>query len=369
MYSVNGRVMFVFAAGLVVACADSDDAARSEVAATDAVVSDDTPSTDTEATLPDAAADTEAAPPDVATDTDATPETLAPPTSDFVPPTGAGAHAGIEGPWARRILGARSVDGLAWVKTGVVISDQADVPDLVVDDRGWLYLYYYGWTVGPRQNVPAMAISADAGATWTFKFLAFDGFPGRGDVADPHVEYLDRAFRIFGSTRTDHTFLTWGESADGVTFTYGGVAFDPGENAGVAATYQVGTGATATWHLLSLASIGLGNDEEPGRLWHATSADGKAFTLVDKPRYEVDGGPLFPGNVVPCAGGFRFYLFSDMRPMRSYFSADGTTWTLEVGDRLVLDVGAGLEKGYVGDPDVVQLPDGSWFMAYATLIP
>jgi hypothetical protein len=55
--------------------------------------------------------------------------------------------------------------------------------------------------------------------------------------------------------------------------------------------------------------------------------------------------------------------------MRSYFSADGTTWTLEDGERLALETASGLESGYVGDPDVVQLPDGSWFMAYATLIP
>lgn len=116
-------------------------------------------------------------------------------TSDFERPHGRGDHAGTEGPWTRRILGARSVDGLTWVKTGVVISDQADVPDLVVDARGILYLYYYGWTVGPYQNRPALAMSSDGGASWHFRFLVFDGFPGRGDVGDPHVVTGSRTSR------------------------------------------------------------------------------------------------------------------------------------------------------------------------------
>ena len=291
------------------------------------------------------------------------------PVGDFAPPIGKGDHAGSEGPWARRILGARSTDGLTWVRTMQVISDQADVPELVVDNKGWLYVYYYGWTVGQLQNVPALAISTDNGATWAFKYMKFTGFPGRGDVADPNLLFEDGVFRLYGSTRpAGSTYLVAGESTDGISFAFKQTAFQPpsGQNAGVAATYRVGS----QWHLLSLSSLGFVTGEDVGKLWHATSDDGKAFTLKDTKRFLIDSEPYFTGNVVPFDGGYRAYVFSDQaKSIRSFFSTDGESWTLESGDRLAFDAASKLESKYIGDPDIVKLPDGTYFMAYATLIP
>ena len=300
---------------------------------------------------------------------DATTSDAATPVADFVPPTGKGDHAGTEGPWARRVLGARSMDGLTWVRTTQVISDQADVPELLVDSKGWLYLYYYGWTIGQYQNAPALAISTDNGATWTFRYMKFTGFPGRGDVSDPNLLFEDGIFRLYGSTRpSGTTYLVTGESTDGISFTFKQTAFQPpaGQNAGVAAAYRVGS----KWHLLSLSSLGFGSGEEDGKLWHATADDGKTFTLKDTTRFVVDGEAYFTGNIVPFDGGYRAYVFTvQAKPIRSFFSKDGESWSLETGDRLVFDAASKLESGYIGDPDVVRLADGSYFMAYATLIP
>lgn len=286
--------------------------------------------------------------------------------ADFEPPVGAGDHEGTEGPWARRILSATSTDGLTWVKTNTILTDQGDVPDLAVDAQGWLYMYYYGWTVGERENVPAMAISTDNGQTWTFKEMTFEGFPNRGDVSDPNVVYDNGIFQLYGSTRAnDQTYLVHGKSSDGIHFEYVSVAFQPEEgNAGVAAAYKV----EETWHLLSLASLGFQDGTPTGTLWHATSEDGFTFTLNETLLFD-EGMPYFPGNVTPLDNGYRLYLFTDKGGILSYFSEDGESWKKEAGQRLAVDVSSGLESIYVGDPDIVQLPDGTYFMAYATLIP
>ncbi len=308
------------------------------------------------------------------------PVTTKPPTSvlnskeaasgTFSAPQGAADHEGTEGPWVRRILGAYSDDGLTWTRTNEVISDQADVPSLVMDDAGTLYMYYYGWTVGTKQNVPAVATSVDDGATWAFRYLSFTGFPGRGDVSDADVLFEDGVFRMYGTTRVDgHALISYGESTDGVAFVYKGVAFQPEDadaDAGVASVYRVVDG----WRLLSLSTLGMpASGTERGVHWYATSSDGKSFAFHSSVLFKSDG-PYFNGNVIPVVGGYRMYLFSDMQQkIRSWFSADGETWVLEDGVRLSLDVSTGLENDYVGDPDVIQLPDGRFFMAYATLIP
>ncbi len=292
-------------------------------------------------------------------------------TADFTPPIGAGDHEGIEGPWARRLMGAYSEDGLTWTKTNEVITDQADVADLAVDENGRLFLYYYAWTVGDKENLPAMAISDDNGATWTFKFMNFEGFPNRGDVSDPNVVYDNGIFQLYGSTRDNgKTYILHGESTDGINFTYKGIAFKPETgNAGVAAAYKTVDG----WQLLSLASLGiLGAEDgtEAGTTWHATSQDGESFELKDTLLFNDGKNVYFQGNVTPFENGYRLYVFSDQSEgIRSYFSEDGTEWELEEGFRLLLDESSGFESSYVGDPDIVQLSDGTYFMAYSTLIP
>lgn len=290
-------------------------------------------------------------------------------SESFDAPIGAGDHAGTEGPWARRILGAYSDDGLVWTKTETVISDQADVPSLVLDGNGVLYMYYYGWTVGTKQNVPAVAISEDNGANWTFHYLSFTGFPERGDVADPEVIYEDGVFRIYGTTRNGgFAHILYGEGTDGFNFNYEGVAFQPvGQDAGVASVYRVSDG----WRLFSLSSLGIsGSGKNIGMHWFTSSTDGKTFVLKDEVNFIADGKNYFHGNVISVPGGYRAYLFRDgTNGIRSWFSEDGEQWVLEDGTRMNLDVATGLEEGYVGDPDIILLPNGRYFMAYATLIP
>lgn len=288
--------------------------------------------------------------------------------SDFQPPSGAGDMAGIEGPWARRILTAYSDDGLTWVKSGQVLSDQADVGALVADASGRIYMYYLGWTVGERQNVPAVAISDDDGETWTFHHVEFVGFTGSGYLSDPAVVFRDGIFRMYGTVTEGGMIrtLAYGDSSDGITFSRGGTAFEvDGEQAGVASIYF----HEDQWHLLSLASLG-GSTVENGTHWTAVSTDGATFERTGSQLFTISGQSYFTGNPFETNAGVRMYVFTPSgMPIRSYFASDGVTFALEATEHLVLDESSGLEDSYVGEPDVIEVSDGRYLMIYSTLIP
>ena len=55
---------------------------------------------------------------------------------------GKGRHAPEEGPWNDRLLIAISDDGIKWKKLYRIISDQASVPDVIVDEEGNIRVYY-----------------------------------------------------------------------------------------------------------------------------------------------------------------------------------------------------------------------------------
>lgn len=142
--------------------------------------------------------------------------------SDFTPPTGRGAGAFGIGPWIMRLMSATSADGLVFNRTNQVITDQGDVPDLVQDARGWIYLYYVGWTVGSERNRLVVAISRDEGRNWVYKKTLLEGFEGMSDPVDPDVQILpDGTFRLYvtaSSLSFKHPRTYYAESADGSYF-------------------------------------------------------------------------------------------------------------------------------------------------------
>lgn len=286
-------------------------------------------------------------------------------TSDFTPPQGREGDA-REGPGVSRLVTATSPDGLAFTRTGIVVSDQADVPELVQDARGWVYLYYVGWTVGNEKNKPVVAISRDRGRTWVYKKVVLSGFEGLADPVDPDVQILpDGTFRLYvtaGQNTVARSFVAEGTDGihftnKGVAFTYaGGLALDP-------SSLKVGS----VWHLFT-GGI-------PGSNHHATSVDGRTFTYDGEVVVPKDGvGQIF-ANGVAVPGGYRFYTFDAMPPIgqtqgiNSAFSTNGTSWTADPGRRLSLDVSTGKESSALKDPAVVRLDDGTYLMAYSTRIP
>lgn len=290
-------------------------------------------------------------------------------TSDFTPPVGREGDA-RSGPGVSRLMVATSTDGLAFTRTNQVVTDQGDVPDLLVDARGFIYLYYVGWTVGNEKDKLCVAISPDRGKTWVYKKAVFTGFSGMRPPVDPDVQLLpDGTFRLYvtssenGSMETARTY--YAESPDGINFTKKGVAFAP--PAGVSldpSTIKIG----GTWHLFAGGN--------PGLNLHATSTDGKTFNFVDEIAVKAGGMNQLMANGIPVPGGYRFYTFDAMPPgpgvtpgINSVFSTDGVTWTADPGKRLVLDPSAGKESEAVKDPAIARLPDGTYMMVYSTRIP
>jgi hypothetical protein len=282
--------------------------------------------------------------------------------SDFKPTEGALDLAG-EGSWKKRILLATSEDGLIFTRTETVIADQANVPNMVVDDQGWIYLYYSGHTVGEKENVSAVAISSDNGETWVHKYLnIWDGdlfIEGN----DPDVELLeDGTFRIFflsKSILSEDIKIYYAEGTDGVNFDFGGVAFEREGPAIDSSTFRIGD----EWHQFSL----LGNTMHH---FHATSEDGKTFTFLSQEDFNFEDRPYVMSNEIQTDSGVRFYAFSPgYADFASYTSTDGITWTLEDGVPLSFEGNSELESKYIMDPAVAQLADGTYLMAYVTVIP
>jgi hypothetical protein len=279
-------------------------------------------------------------------------------THDFTPPTGKpDSPAPAESPGEFRLLTATSRDGLVFKPTGRLILDQANVPDLIMGDNKLLYLYFTGWLVGEKQNATAAAISPDFGQTWYFKTLSITGHAGDPDI----VRLRDGTFRLYLTTNVGPQKLgiIYLDSLDGIHFGEPATAFSLETNVVDSTTFLFEN----TWHMFVL-------DNHRPEQWHATSADGSVFGLVNKIPFTVDGAGYIVSNGVKTEQGYRLYGFNiPLKNFRSFFSEDGIRWTVEEGIRLAFDSSSGLENQYIKDPAVIQLPDGSYLMVYVTRIP
>jgi len=284
--------------------------------------------------------------------------------NDFMPPTGKASGLGRYGPWNSRLMLAYSHDGLNFTRANRIVTDQGDVPDLVRDSRGWLYLYYTGWTVGPYLNRTAVAISTDNGASWVFKYVNVDGLePGLAAPVDPDVQILDDGtFRLY-VTSDPHDGAGprtyYAEGDDGINFVLEGVAFQRrGRMVLDPSTLRIGD----TWHLFAGGAA-------PQMNWYATSTDGKTFAYQSLRQFAGnDGLSYVVANALAVDDGYRFYAFGRWGIV-SFFTTEGATWTPEEGYRLQIDTSTDLESWQVKDPAVVRLQDGSYLMIYVTIIP
>ncbi len=283
-------------------------------------------------------------------------------TADFEATVGGLDRQG-EGPWNKRMLLATSTDGLNFTRTNLVFADQANTPSMVVDKNGWIYLYYSGETVGEKINAAGVAISKDNGKTWLHKYVnIIDGNQVKTGT-DPDVEILeDGTFRIYFISRdfkSPTPKIYYAEGTDGYNFTYGGVSFEENGDAIDSSTFLIGD----LWHQFTLVGNTMSH-------YHATSEDGKTFTLYKKEDFTFNNESYVMANEIQTDDGVRFYAFN-LRDKNfiSFFSTDGYTWKVEDGSRLSFDKNSQLESKYIKDPAVAKLADGSYIMAYVTVIP
>ncbi len=306
------------------------------------------------ATAPIAVAPTSVAPTKIAPTSATASLTL---TNDFTPPTGREPNVRKESPGEFRLLSATSTDGLTFTRTNQVIGDQANVPDMILDDQGRIFLYYTISKIGDVKDACAVAISSDNGKTWIYKQVKFNGI--NRPLNDPDVVRLpDGTVRFYGTTPVGNKIgIMVAESKDGITFDVRGTAFEvAGENALDSITYQVGD----QWHILTLAN-------ETMDMWYGTSSDGLKFTHKDRIKFMAGNQQYVPSNGIAVSNGFRMYAFNfPTKDFRSFLTTDGKTWKVEDGVRLSFDPANPLESEYIKDPAVVKLANGSYFMVYAT---
>jgi hypothetical protein len=277
--------------------------------------------------------------------------------SDFEPPTGR-AHDDVErGPGARRLLSATSTDGLTFERTDSIISDQANVPDLVrVGDI--LYLYYTAETFGDRSNGSPVALSRDDGATWIYRYLDIEDWDG--PVADPDIIHSPRdGFTLFF---TGPGGIHRASGIDGINFDYDGLVL----------TYEEGPTWDSSTHNLPMGLVmyTLGESGSPGVHLTANSSDGgQNFEPIGEVTFNHEGRAVFSPNGLIVDIGVRMYGFSGRRDggVVSFVTTDGENFRFDDGYRL--QPSGDLEGDNLRGSAVVQLEDESFLMVYTADIP
>jgi hypothetical protein len=268
------------------------------------------------------------------------------------------------GPITHRLMLARSEDGRVWTRTGQIVAERADVPDMVVLPDGRLAVYYIAAQLGTRGNTIAVGMSSDGGESWTHRPVELSRPEGLSDPVDPDA-VVHRSGEVWLYLTADpHDGAgprTWrATSADGVAFEWGEVVAQASNWMLDPTVVQLGR----RWLLLAG-----GRTPTPQSNWIGGSTNGKRFQLTGDIAIGRDGVPERVANVVERPeGGWRMYTFTASRPssILSFTSDNGRLWSAEDGQRLAPDAQVETEHGGVKDPAVAQLPDGTWVMIYVT---
>jgi hypothetical protein len=279
-------------------------------------------------------------------------------TNDFEPIDAGKSEQAIEDdrPLNSTLAIARSTDSLIFDTTNDWISDQAHLPDAVVDSQGRIFLYYTGWIVGDKLNRSAVAISNDQGESWTYKYLTLTGSENYSSPLNPDIVLLeDGTFRLY---YTAHAIdykegIHYAESVDGLNFEYKGQIFNP---AGLQATNSTTFKIHDTWHLFAETADG------PQSLWHLTSTDGVIFEVYALTSFPMGDTFVLPNNGIWIGEKFHLFVSTPEGEIKSWSTKNGYDWYPDDGIRLSAENGHKLAK----DATIVELKNGSQLMIYTT---
>ncbi len=251
---------------------------------------------------------------------------------------------------------ATSADGLTYTPIEGWISDQAHLPDAVVDDEGRIFLYYTGWIVGGELDRTAVAISEDNGKTWTYKVLTVTGGESYSSPHNADIVLLpDGTFRLYYTAHTlDFTEgIHMAESQDGVHFEYKTSVFVPSESESKNSTTFL---VNDTWHMYTES------DEGSDAIWHLTSTDGITFGVYAKTSFPMGDEFVTPNNGIWIGDTYHLFVSTRKGEIKSWSTKNGNDWNPDDGIVLAPEHG----HRFVKDPTVVELEDGSQLMIYVT---
>jgi len=270
------------------------------------------------------------------------------------------------GPWASRLLLAFSDDGLTFTPANQSLADQADVPDAITTPDGEIRVYFIIMCPEEVRNRIVVAVSRDA-VTWAYKKTLLTGMDDLIAMAvDPTVERTPEGkWRLFFTSAPRDANSESARSYSAISDDGFNFAREEGERFAAEGQLVLDPNVLLigeTWHYFAGGVSGSNH--------HATSSDGLNFTRAKN--FVMEN--ILMANGLAVDGGYRYYGFvQDQRDgssyIRSLFTADGVTWTVDPGNRLELNASNGLESVGVKDPAVTRLPDGRYLMVYATIIP
>ena len=265
-------------------------------------------------------------------------------------------------PGGNQVRAAVSSDGINWTRLSASILDQIGTPSLVINSKGLPLLYTTAHKINGSQDGFAVSIGTADGRTWRHCSVNLKGFPSGLLGVDPDVVALSggglRMYLTGSATAgSSRIAIHYADSTDGVTWTYGGLAFESSDSILDSVTFKV----QDTWHMYALT----GTSTE---MSHGVSSDGRTFTYVGKGPVLLDGKAVVLSQAIVIGGQLRIFCFAPPGSwIRSLITADGTTFRADSQLALVFD--SSIERKFIRDPAVVQLANGTYFMAYATPIP
>jgi hypothetical protein len=277
-----------------------------------------------------------------------------------------------DGPWNHRILLASSPDGLSWTLHRQVLAERASVPELFLapgTDRRPTILFVNA-TNGPNRPTSIGALQLEnlanptGGGIDSWKPVETNLPP---NAVDPNIIRLagDSTLRLYVKADQNGSIAAYETTGDGLADwrPLGEVFRDPRfPNATDPDVFELPDGQG----FVMLLSLG-------PRFLRCTSPDGLRFTTDGT---MIDLGGSVSDTVKLPAGGWRTYFHVNPNPaagitkmhIRSAFTADGKSWTLEPGIRVQSPEGEGPAIHGVADPAPMQLPDGTWLMAIKSFI-
>jgi hypothetical protein len=260
---------------------------------------------------------------------------------------------------------ATSTNGLDFQQLHFVLSDQAGVPNVVVDHEQHARVYYIDFG---NRNILACAIQKETGSltNWTYRRVNITGLPNdyRNRPVDPTVVKLANGrYRLYFMHAIPTPSVYSALSTNGIDFVKEeGVRFTVNPESVFDPIVLKREGDWLLW---------CGPD---GR-FSGRSTDGLEFGSTGE--FRVEGARFMPWSAaaLPNKGGYRLYG-NFVGPgewnggVSSVFSRDGKNWKRDPGIRLSLDGSRyPLESRLVPDNGCALLPDGRWLMAYLATIP
>ena len=238
--------------------------------------------------------------------TTTTTSTLTNTTECEVRATGSGKAAGANEsmPGGNRVKAATSSDGITWIRQSDAILDQIGTPSLVIGPKGLPLLYTTAHQINGPQDGFVVSIGTADGRTWRHCKVKLKGFPTGLLGVDPDVVALPSGgYRMYltgsASLGSSRIAIHYAESTDGVSWTYGGLAFEYSESILDSVTFRIGE----TWHMYVL----VGSKTE---MLHGSSTDGRTFTAIGIGPILIDGQRVVLSQALVSGGQVRVFSFA-----------------------------------------------------------